>query len=62
MRAGTITSRCETGVDSDAGRWRMTFYYGDRACQFIVDEAGNVLTRATIPIKTSPQEPAAPRR
>jgi len=62
MRDGVITSRCETGVDSDAGRWRLTFHCGDRACRFIVDEAGNVLTSATFPIKTRPQEAAAPRR
>lgn len=62
MRNGVITSRCETGVEEDAGRWRLTFHCKDRACRFIIDEAGNVLTRATFPIKTRPQEPAAPRR
>ncbi len=50
MRDGAITSRCEAGVDDDAGRWRLTFHHGDRACRFIVDEAGNVLKRVTFPI------------
>lgn len=52
MRAGTITSRCEAGVDEDAGRWRLTFHRGDRAVRFIVDDAGQVLTRASFPIRT----------
>jgi hypothetical protein len=30
MRAGKITSRCETGVDSDAGRWRLMFFHRSR--------------------------------
>lgn len=52
MRAGSITSRCEAGVDEDAGRWRLTFHRGDRAVRFIVDEAGQVLTRASFPIRS----------
>ncbi|HMM09509.1 MAG TPA: DUF6522 family protein [Paracoccus solventivorans] len=52
MRAGTITSRCEAGVEEDAGRWRLTFHRGDRAVRFIVDETGQVLTRASFPIRT----------
>ena len=52
MRAGSITSRCEAGVDEDAGRWRLTFHRGDRAVRFIVDDAGQVLTRASFPIRT----------
>lgn len=57
MRDGGITSRCETGVVKDAGRWRLSFHHGDRACRFIVDEAGTVIKKATFPIKTRPQEP-----
>ena len=54
MRDGAITSRCETGVDEDAGRWRLTFHHGDRACRFVVDEAGTILNRATFPIRVRP--------
>ncbi|GEM_PF-371142 len=59
MRDGAITSRCEAGVDEDTGRWRLTFHHADRACRFIVDAAGNALTRATFPIKTRQQDPTA---
>lgn len=30
MRDGRITSRCEAGIDNDAGCWRPTFYHGAR--------------------------------
>lgn len=59
MREGAITSRCETGVEEDSGRWRLTFHHAGRACRFTVDEAGNVLKRATYPIKTGAHESAA---
>lgn len=55
MRTGDITSRCETGVDNDAGRWRLTFHWGDRACRFIVDEDGNILTTARFPVRARAQ-------
>ncbi|SFQ68195.1 hypothetical protein SAMN05421853_12015 [Roseivivax halotolerans] len=47
LRVGEITSRCETGVDEDAGRWRLTFYSGGRALRLVVDEAGVILSRST---------------
>lgn len=47
MRAGGITSRCETGIEEDAGRWRLTFYHGGRALRLTVDSGGRVLKRAT---------------
>lgn len=56
MRNGVITSRCETGVDEDTGRWRLTFHLGDSACRFIVDAAGTVLKRSTFPIKMRKQK------
>lgn len=46
MRAGEITSLCETGVDDDAGRYRFTFRYGGRALRLIVDAAGKVVSNA----------------
>ncbi|RKF15348.1 hypothetical protein D6850_11055 [Roseovarius spongiae] len=49
LRAGEITSRCETGVDEDAGRWRLTFYCGGRALRLVVDQSGTILSRATFP-------------
>ena len=60
MRAGTITSRCEAGVAEDAGRWRLTFHHDGRACRFIVDADGSILTRAMFPVRTGPQQAVAP--
>jgi hypothetical protein len=59
MRMRLITSRCEAGVDEDAGRWRLTFLHGGRACRFIVDAGGNILTRATFPVRTGSQNAGA---
>ncbi len=60
MRNGAITSRCEEGQGSDAGRWRLTFHRGDRACRFIVDQTGAVMTRASFPIRGA-SDPASTR-
>ncbi|WP_226584168.1 DUF6522 family protein [Acuticoccus sediminis] len=51
MREARITSSSEIGVGEDAGRWRLTFHYRDRACRFIVDGDGRVLSRATFSIR-----------
>jgi len=55
MRDGLITSRCEIGVDEDAGASRLTFYHSERACRFIVDADGTVLKKATFPITKRPR-------
>ncbi|MET4702252.1 hypothetical protein ABIE65_005307 [Constrictibacter sp. MBR-5] len=55
MRDGAITSRCETGVGEDAGCWRLTFHYGDRACRFIIDDAGKVLKKVAFPLRARPR-------
>jgi len=47
MRNGKITSRCETGVDTDAGTFRLTFYSAGRACRFTVDSEGTILKRTS---------------
>lgn len=60
MRDGAITTRCETGVDEDSGRWRLTFVHGDRACRFIVDDAGTILRRVTFPVRPAGPPSAAP--
>lgn len=59
LRCGEITSRGETGIDRDAGRWRLTFYYAGRALRIVVDDKGTILSRATFPAhapKTGPIE------
>jgi hypothetical protein len=52
MRDGSMTSVCETGVDADAGRWRLTFRHAGRACRFTVDEAGTILSTSRFPVRT----------
>lgn len=47
MREGKITSLCERGVDEDAGRHRLTFFYGKRRLHLLVDEAGTIIERTT---------------
>lgn len=47
MKAGLITSRCETGTEDDAGTYRLTFWHGARACRLTVDAGGRVIRRAT---------------
>lgn len=60
MRSGEITSRCETGIDADAGRWRMTFYFGGRALRLVVDQHGAILSRATFPSHAPQARPVVP--
>lgn len=45
MRQRKITSICERGVDEDAGRYRLTFFYSRRRLRLIVDEAGTIIDR-----------------
>ena len=51
MRAGEITSQSEEGIDEDAGRKRLTFWYAGQRVRIICDAEGNVLktTRITLP-------------
>jgi hypothetical protein len=48
IREGKITSFCERRVDDDAGRYRLTFFYGNRRLRLTVDEGGNVIRRSII--------------
>ena len=48
MRAGKITNLCERGVDNDLGRYRLTFFYGNRRLRLVVGQAGNVISQSTI--------------
>lgn len=54
MRENRITSQSETGVEEDEGRWRLTFFFQDRACRFIVDMHGQVLKRTSFPVRRRP--------
>lgn len=59
MRDGRITSRCEKGLGADAGRGRLTFHHGDRACRLIVDDRETILKRASFPIRAGRSAPAS---
>ena len=48
MREGKITVLGECGVDEDAGRYRMTFFYENRRFRLVVDEKGNAIQRSTV--------------
>ena len=64
MREGKITVLCERGVDEDAGRYRITFFYQHRRFRLVVDEEGNAVQRSTVdfgdrPLPTSMHKPSA---
>lgn len=48
LRNRTITSFCERGTDADEGRYRLTFFHGNRRARLIVDGAGLILRRSAI--------------
>lgn len=45
LRERRITSLCERGVDEDAGRNRLTFFFGRQRLRLVIDDTGNVLDR-----------------
>ncbi len=48
LRDGAVTSRCEQGVDTDAGRYRLTFFSRHRRFRLVVDESGAILQRSCL--------------
>ncbi len=48
MRAGDLTSLCETGTDVDVGLHRLTFFYKNRRLRLVVDATGRVINRSVI--------------
>jgi hypothetical protein len=48
MRAGEITGLSEEGIDSDKGRYRLTFFSEHRRFRVIVNESGAVIQRSTL--------------
>lgn len=57
MRERAITSVCEHGVDDDAGKFRLNFFYGERQARVSIDANGQVLRRSVVAFNR-----AAPRR
>ena len=60
MRLGAITSLCERGIDADAGRFRITFFYATRRLRLVVDAVGNIVERSTIDFGDRPLPSATP--
>lgn len=54
MRQGEITGLCERGLDTDAGRHRLTFFYKSRRLRLIVDDEGRIVSRSAIDFGTHP--------
>jgi Family of unknown function (DUF6522) len=46
MHEGKLTSRCERGVDEDAGRFRLTFFHENRRLRLITDNTGRIIRRS----------------
>ena len=64
MREGKITVLSERGVDKDAGRYRLNFFYENRRFRLVVDEEGNAVQRSTLdfgdhPLPTSMRKSSA---
>jgi hypothetical protein len=43
MKVGEITSTCERGEGADTGRYRLTFFHGDRRFRITLDATGAIL-------------------
>ncbi len=54
LRSGTVTSQCETGMDEDAGRFRLTFFSTTRRLRLTVDAGGTVLQTSTADYRRKP--------
>ena len=60
MRDGTLTSRCEAGEGTDAGRWRLTFRLAGQACRLTLDAAGAILSTSRFPVRSPPRATPGP--
>lgn len=61
MREGAITSICERGMDDDAGRYRLTFFYEGRRLRIVIDAEGTVLQRSLLDLGERARVPRGPR-
>jgi hypothetical protein len=62
MREGKITVLSERGIDEDAGRYRLTFFYENRRFRLVVDEEGNAVQRSTLDFGNHPLPTSMRRR
>ena len=61
MREAAITSRCERGVNEDAGRHRLTFFHKGRRFRLIIDSEGRLIRQSAIDFGAYPLPPAMRR-
>lgn len=61
LREGSITSRCEQGVDADAGRYRLTFFSSRRRFRLVVNAQGAIVSRSSLNFGDRPLPRAARR-
>lgn len=61
LREGSVTSRCEQGVDVDAGRYRLTFFSNRRRFRIVVDAQGAIRSRSSLNFGDRPLPRAAHR-
>ncbi len=50
MRTGKITSRLETGVNEDAGKFRLTFTYANKRIRLTCNDSGDVTSTVRTPV------------
>ena len=48
MRDGIVTARHEAGAGEDAGRFRLSFRYGDRMVRLTCTDDGTVVSRVRV--------------
>lgn len=48
MNEGRITTLCEQGIEDDEGRYRLTFFSGNRRFRLVVDQTGNVIQSSAV--------------
>ncbi|MBN9050815.1 MAG: hypothetical protein J0H78_15235 [Rhizobiales bacterium] len=54
LRQGIITSRSEHGIDTDAGRRRLTFFRGRKRVRIVLDAEGMVLQQTSLDLGEPP--------
>lgn len=48
IRSGKITCRHEVGEGDDAGRFRLSFFFGNRRLRLIVNETGSIIQQSAV--------------
>ncbi len=54
LRQGVITSRSEHGIDTDAGRRRLTFFRGRKRVRIVLDAGGAIMQQTSLELGEPP--------